>query len=358
MNNKILGIEKSEILFDTLAKFLEIKMDLIHIPSKNRDFLSSNKSTNIFKSKKLSEQIDELNNIKNNYDLSLVSSWHAAKLSYLCNMRYIFYFIGDDIRHPPFSEKIISEHDDDLIFLKKQFYTYKDVFDNAEICITGSQELFHLLKSFRKDSVRIDRTMTDTHLFNRNLKPIKIKKNKFTFFCPTRISSQKGIDLLWEAVNLCTTDFDILQVNWIDTKNPITQKESEQILKNKPENVYLIDKINYVDMGKYYTFADCILGEMNTGHTNSIEREAVLCFKPVLTYNNIQMKSLIDGKELVTPFLPHSNNPKEIAKLIDRIVSDKKFRESLTEREYIFIKNLTDPQKTALEFENIIKRFI
>lgn len=335
-----------------------MEMDVIHIPSKNRDFLSSKKSTKFFKSEKLSEQINELNTIKNNYDLSLVSSWHAAKLAFLCNIRYIFYFIGDDIRYPPFSEKIISEHDADLDFFKKQSYSYQDIFDNAIICVTGSQELFNLLKSFRKDSVRIDRTMTDTNLFNRNLKPIDIQKDKFTFFSPTRISSEKGIDILWDAINLCTTDFDVLQINWIDTKNSSIQKESEQILKNKPSNVRLIDKINYEDMGRYYKFADCILGEMNTGHTNSIEREAVLCYKPVLTYNNIQIKSLIDGIESITPFLPHSNHPKEIAKLIDKIVTDKKFRENLTEKEYLFIKNLTDPQKTALEFEKLIKKFI
>ncbi len=333
-------------------------MDIMHIPSKNRDFFSSEKSTNFFKSEKLSEQINELNHIKNNYDLSLVSSWHAAKLAFLCKLKYIIYFVGDDIRYPPFSEKIISEHDSDLDLLKNQSFSYQDVFDNALICVTGSEELFNLLKSFRKDSVRIDRTMTNTDLFNQNLKPVNIKKHKFTFFSPTRISSQKGIDLLWKAVNLCTTDFDILQIDWFDTKNPTIQKDSEGLLANKPSNVRLIDKINYTDMGRYYVFADCILGEMKTGHTNSIEREAALCYKPVLTYNNVQIKSLIDGKELVTPFLPYSNNPKEIAKMIDRIVSDKKFRDDLTKKEYNFIKNLTDPQKTALEFEKLIKKFI
>jgi glycosyltransferase involved in cell wall biosynthesis len=358
VENRILGIEKSEILLNNLAKFLHTKMDVINIPSKNRDFLLFEKPLKKFKSKKLSEQINELNSIKNNYNLCIVSSWYAAKLAFLCNMNYIFYFIGDDIRNPPLLEKIISNDDLDLDFLKKQSYSYQDVFNNAITCVTGSEELFNLLKSFRSDSIRIDRTIVTPNIFNRNLQPVDIKKNKFTFFCPTRIGSEKGIDILWKAIKLCNTDFEILQINWLDTKNLEIQKESEEILQEKPYNVYLIDSIKHEDMGRYYRYADCILGEMKTGHTNSIEREAALCHKPVLNYNDNKTKSFMDGKELITPFLPQSNEPIEIAKIIDRIVIDKEFRESLADKEYNFMKNLTDPQKTAMEWDNLIKKTI
>ena len=358
MKNRILGIEKSEILLNNLAKFLHTKMDVINIPSKNRDFLLFEKSLKKFKSEKLFEQINELNNIKNNYDLCIVSSWYAAKLAFLCNINYIFYFIGDDIRNPPLLEKIISDDDLNLDFLKKQSYSYQDVFNNAITCVTGSEELFNLLKSFRSDSIRIDRTIVTPNIFNRNLQPVNIKKNKFTFFCPTRIGSEKGIDILWKAIKLCNTDFEILQINWLDTKNLEIQKESERILQEKPSNVYLIDSIKHEDMGRYYTYADCVLGEMKTGHTNSIEREAALCHKPVLNYNDNRTKSFMDGKELITPFLPQSNEPIEIAKIIDRIVTDKEFRENLADKEYYFMKNLTDPEKTATEWDNLIKKIL
>ena len=29
----------------------------------------------------------------------------------------------------------------------------------------------------------------------------------------------KGTDLLWEALKMCKTDFEILQVNWFDESN-------------------------------------------------------------------------------------------------------------------------------------------
>jgi glycosyltransferase involved in cell wall biosynthesis len=356
LKNEILGIEKSERLLSNLAKFLHTKMDVINIPSKKRNFLLSSESLKFFRSERLSDQINELNKIKKKYELCIVSSWHAAKLAFLCDVKYIIYFVGNDIRYPPLQEKIISKNDSGLDFFKKQLYTYQHVFDKAITSVTGSDELFNLLKSFTSNAVRIDRTIVDPNIFNKNLKPIDIKKNKFTFFCPTRIGSEKGTDIIWKAIKLCTSDFEILQVNWLDTKNPEIKKESEQILQEKPSNVYLIDKIRYEDMGRYYTFADCILGEMKTGHTNSIEREAALCYKPILNYNDIQTRSFVDGEKIVTPFLPKSNNPTEIAKLIDRIVTDKKFRDNLTEEEHNFMQNLTDPEKTITEWENLIKK--
>jgi glycosyltransferase involved in cell wall biosynthesis len=358
LKNRILGIEKSERLLNTIAKYFTMKMDVINIPTTNRDFLLFKKSLIFFKSKKLSEQIDELNNIKNNYDLCIVSSWDAAKLAFLCDMKFIFYFIGDDIRNPEFSKKITVENTTTSNFSKHKPFTHNDIFEKALVCVTGSEELFSILKNYRSDSIRIDRTIVDRSIFHRKIKPINIKKHKFTFLSPTRIGSEKGIDLLWNAVKLCTSDFNILQINWIDEKNQYIKNESKKILQKKPSNVYLIDKIKHEDMGKYYVFADCILGEMKTGHTNSIEREAALCHKPILNYNNLETKSFLDGKELVTPFLPHSNHPKEIAKLIDKIVIDKKFCDTLAKKEYEFMKNLTDPQKTVGEWENLINNLM
>lgn len=354
MKNRILGIEKSERLLNNLAKFLPIKMDVLNIPSENRDFLLSDESVNFFTSTQISEQINELEKIKNNYDLCIVSSWDAAKLAFFCNMKYIFYFIGNDIRYPTFSENINVNNIPNLKLNQKQPLTYQNLFDSAVVCVTGSQELFTLLKKQRSDSIRIDRTIITPNLYD-DVKPLNIIKKKFTFFSPTRIGSEKGTNLLWEAVKLCKTDFDILQINWLDITTSKIKKESEKLLKIKPSNVYLINKIKHEEMGNYYHFSDCVLGEMMTGHTNSIEREASLCHKPVLNYNSPDTRSLLDGIEISTPFLPRSNDPKEIAKIIDLVVSNKEFRNSLANKEFIFMKNLTDPIKTCLEWESLIK---
>ena len=75
--------------------------------------------------------------------------------------------------------------------------------------------------------------------------------------------------------------------------------------------------------------------------------EAIFCGKPVLNYANPNEKIFIDGKVIDSPFLPKSNDPKEIAKIIDEIVSSEVFRNELFHNEQEIVKEISDPIKSA-----------
>ena len=70
----------------------------------------------------------------------------------------------------------------------------------------------------------------DLTLFSDSSESHPKKKEKFTFFCPQRMGIPKGTDILWEALQFCKSDFQILQVDWRDTG---TDEENRTILTFK-----------------------------------------------------------------------------------------------------------------------------
>ena len=356
---RILAMEEGETLVNDIGKFVKkSEFHQINIPTKNRDMLIDHKNIEFLNSENVLEQINKINEIKNRFDLCLVSSWSTARLAYLCDLNYIIYFVGNDIRIPPFIKNskpvYFSEPVNKLNFLERIFY--KKILDNAISCVTGSEELYNYLKKYRNDANRIDRTIVNNNIFDSNIDPIKLQKKKFTFFCPQRIGVEKGTEELWNAIKICKSDFDVLQVEWFDEKSAESQKMNKSILLNKPKNVKLIPKIKRNDMSKYYKFADAIIGEMNSGHTNSIEREATLFKKPVISYNNLKWKIKMDDIEINSPFQPTSKEPNIIANIIDKTVENKEYREKLAMEEYEFMKELTDPYKTASEWDQLFEK--
>jgi hypothetical protein len=356
---KILAMEESETLINDIGEYVKkSEFYQINIRTKQRDILINHKNIEFLDSENVFEQVKRINEIKEKFDLCLVSSWSTARLAYLCDLNYIIFFVGNDIRIPPFVKNAkpsyFTKPVNKLNFLERVFY--KKILNDAVSCVTGSEELYNYLKKYRKDAVRIDRVIVNTKKFNSNVAPVELKKNKFTFFSPQRIGVEKGTETLWEAISMCKSEFEVLQVEWFDEKSLEAQEENKQILSKKPKNVKLISKIKRENMPKYYTFADAVIGEMNTGHTNSVEREASLCKKPVITYNDLKWKSKIDGNEIISPFQPTSKDPKVISSIIDRIVTDKEYRENLANEEFAFMKNLTDPTKTASEWDELFEK--
>lgn len=359
MKMKILVMEEGETLINDIGKFVKkSEFFQVNIHTQQRDILIDHENIEFLDSENVFEQVKKINKIKDKFDLCLVSSWSTARLAYLCDLNYIIFFVGNDIRIPPFVKNAkpsyFSQPVNKLNFLERIFY--KKILNNAVSCVTGSEELYNYLKKYREDAIRIDRTIVNTEIFNSNVTPVNLEKKKFTFFCPQRIGIEKGTEVLWEAIDKCKTDFDVLQVEWFDEKSPEAKEINELILSKKPKNVRLISKIKREEIVKYYAFADAIIGEMNTGHTNSVEREAALCKKTVITFNDLRWKSKIDGKEIESPFQPTSKEPKIIANIIDKTVENKEFREKLAEDEYIFMKELTDPFKTASEWDMLFEK--
>ena len=198
----------------------------------------------------------------------------------------------------------------------------------------------------------------DTDLFNNKVEPITKEKKKFTFFSPQRIGIPKGVDLIWKALRLCKSDFEIIQVNWFDEATTEELKIKEEMLKNVPPQVKLVPMINRTDMPRYYNFADAILGNMRIGTFALIELEGVFCGKPVIQYTNPDMKVKINEQYVVPPFLPYSNEPEQIAELIDRIVTSEEFRDELFNKQYDFAKKLSDPHLVAEWWDNLFEEMV
>ena len=58
---------------------------------------------------------------------------------------------------------------------------------------------------------------------------------------------------------------------------------------------------------------------MFIGNHELVTLEGVLCKKPVLSYTDPNIPIVADGKEIPSPFLPTSKDPKKIAEKINMI---------------------------------------
>lgn len=358
MVTKILGLEDNVNSINDIRKFVKkSQIHQINIPNKNK-FLIETDGIEFFDSLDVMDQLRKINSIKMNFDLCVTSSWTTSRLAYLADMKYIINFVGNDIRIPPFIKNskpfYFKEKVNNLNFLQRVFY--KNVLDSAAACVAASDESYNDLKKYRNDGMRIDRTIVNTKLFHPDIRPIEMEKRKFTFFSPQRIGREKGIDILWKAIPLCKSDFEILQVEWYDETSEEAKILSHEILQQKPPQVKLIPQIPRKEIARYYAFADAVLGEMRMGLLNNIEREAALCKKPVICYYNPTMKYVLDGKKISAPFLPNSNDLTHIAEIIDKVVESEQFRNELAEKEYDFVKEYGDPDKAAEEWDNVFEK--
>ena len=64
----------------------------------------------------------------------------------------------------------------------------------------------------------------------------------------------------------------------------------------------------------------------------------------VLSHSNPNYKLSIKENYTKSSFLPDSNKPEDIAKIINKIVSSKEFRDKLFENERKFVSNSTDKE--------------
>jgi glycosyltransferase involved in cell wall biosynthesis len=358
---KILAIGDTADNIFTLQKFSKkSKIHLINFPKKQAGIKTMSDDVEFFDSLLISKQVKKIIKIKDNFDLCIVMSWAAARIAYLSGINYIMYFVGGDITTPPFIKNptlsYANESPYKLNFIERHFY--KKVFDSAKLCITLTDEYFKALKKYRNDGIRLDRISVDTMLFNPKLKPINRQKEKFTFLSAQRIGFEKGFDKIWESLSLCKTDFEILQVEWFIEKTDEEKRFKEKILQNIPKQIKFIPLIKRTELGKYFIFVDAILGQMRVGAQGAIERDAAYCKKPVISYCDLNQQMTIDGEKITPPFLPNSNEPKKIAQIIDKIVTDEKFRRDLAEKEYEYIQKLSNPELVIQEWEKIFEKMI
>ena len=358
----ILAIGDTADNIASLKKFTKkAKIHLINFPRKQAGIVTnSSEGIEFFDSLLISKQVEKIIKIKDKFDLCIVMSWSGARIAYLAGINYIMYFVGDDIKIAPFIKNPKISYLKNIIrkrnFLERFFY--RKVFDNALACIAPFEEYYEPLSRYRKDAIRLDRMMVDTEIFNEFVKPIDLPKEKFTLLSAQRIGLEKGFDKIWQALDLCQTDFEVLQVNWFIERTDEEKRFNEELMKKLPKQIKLIPLIKRDQLASYFMYADAILGQMRSGIQSGIERDAAFCRKPVLCFTDTHRPTLIDGEKIIAPFLPTSSEPKEIALLIDRVVSSKEFRETLANHEYEYVKKLSDPDKVVNDWESIFKNSI
>ena len=369
---KILAIGDTTNIFYHMQKYAKnFKVHLIDFPKKGVDIKahsSPSGEVELFDSLLISKQVDKIKQIKDEFDLCIAKPWAGARVAYLAGLNYIMYFTGSDIITPPFIKNAQHSYSKEAVknlnFFERMFYRH--VFDNAIACVSTTDEYFLALQKYKKDAIRIDRICVDTEIFNENIKKCDLQKKKFTFFVPQRLGLEKGYDLIWDAIKLCKSDFDFLQVKWFVESNrggtSITDpnnlsKINKDLYENAPSQVKFIPLIDHKELGRYFSACDAVIGEMRGGFQASIDREAVFCKKPVLSYNDPNKKTILDGKEVESPFLPKSREPNELAKLIDKIVESKEFRDDLASKEYEYIKNVSTPELVMKDWEFIFEKF-
>ena len=354
MTLKILAIGDSTSNIYLMKKFAKnIEIHLIDFPKKGVDKTTTGKDgIEFFDSLLISKQVEKIKKIKGKYDLCIALPWAGARIAYLAGINYVMPFVGNDITTPPFSKENKNYN-----YFEKRFY--KKILDKAVACIAPMDEYFIPLKKYRKDAIRLDRMFVDTEIFNEKIEPMKIQKEKFTFLSAQRFGLEKGIEKIWKAIELCKTDFEVLQVQWFIEDTTVREfsklnKINQKLINDKPKKIRFIPLIKRDELGKYFVGVDAVMGQMRSGVMGGIEREAAFCKKPVICFADPKKLSIIDGEKIIPPFLPQSNDPQEIAKIIDMVVESKQFRENLAAKEYGYIKKLSDPELVSKDWENIL----
>ncbi len=284
-------------------------------------------------------QVEQIRNLSKDYDVFLCFGWLAASICYLAEVKYVMYFVDSYIdpeyrirKNVPFFKKMLLDN------------LYKDSLEAASAIVAALPYDVKILKKYRPDTKTISH-LIDSDMFNSNVKKIEIEKDKFVFFSPQRIDPGKGHDTLWEALQLTKSDFVVLQTDWG------TGKYYEKIIHTKPPMVKLIPKIKREYMPSYFVSADAILGQVSPTSCGSIEREGALCNKPVFCH---APESFSEND----PFYKENRNPKDIAAYIDRIVTDKEFREKLATAQNVWVKKTFDNNKTVQLWMKVFEEMI
>ena len=347
MTLRVLAIGDIGNILQTLRKYTKAEIHIINFFRDGAGIFTYEKDVETFPNYKVKDHLKRVNEIADDFDVCITMGT-GERIAYLADLNYSVFYVGRDIDAPRFvknsKEEWFTEPLHTLNFLERLFY--RKCFENANFHLAYTW-VFEHLKKYTKNGIKLDMMPIDTSVFNTNPAPLNKSKNKFTFFSPQRMGKPKGTDLIWKALPLCKSDFEIMQVEWFDVSTKEELKIKDELIKTKPKQVKFIPMISREDMAKYYNFADAVMGNMRIGTYALIELEGIFCKKPILQYTNKNMKIFSGTTELNSPMLPTSNEPAEIAKVIDKIVEDKNFRDELFEKEYSFAKQISDPELVA-----------
>ena len=321
---KVLAIGDIGSIVRTIRKYAKkSEIYLINYPQDGSGVFTASDDVELFKTWKVSEHVKKINEIKDNYDICLTTA--SERIAYLADLNYIAYLLGGDIESPRFEKnsRDMTYNGTDALhtrnFFERKFYW--NAFKNAAVHVAGLWR-FELLTKYTKNGINNAALPVDTDEFNPNVKPIERTKTKFTFFSPMRMERFKGTDLLWQALKLCKSNFEILGIDWFGETTVEERKFKQKLIDEMPPQIKLIPPIKRSEIAKYYTFADAVIANLFIGTFELVGLESVMCGTPVIQYTNHRKKIIVDEKEIKSPFLPVRNDPKSIAEVIDKIVEN------------------------------------
>ena len=352
---KVLAIGDVGSIIRTIRKYTKkSEIYLINYPQDGSGVFTAPDDVELFKTWKVREHVKKINEIKDNFDICLTTA--SERVAYLADLNYVVYYVGRDIDVPRFKKNSAEEWQNEPIFNRNFFERrfYWNAFKNAVAHVAGLWRYEELTK-YIKTGINSAREPVDTDEFNSNVKPIERKKTKFTFFSPMRMERAKGTDLLWEAIKLCKTDFEILGIDWFGETTEEERKFKKKLIDEMPSQIKLIPPIKRSEIAKYYTFADAVIANLFIGTFELVGLESVMCGTPVIQYTDHKRKIIVDEKEIKSTFLPFSNDPKSIADVIDKVVKSKEFREKLLKDEHEFVQKIADPVKCAEWWDNLFE---
>jgi len=349
----VLAIGDTGNIISTMKKFTKnVRIHLINFPKDGAGSFTYD-DVETFENYKVKDQVKKINSIKNNFDIAITMGT-GERIAYLADLNYITFYVGRDIDAPRFKKNSNEDWSDqplhNLNFFERKFYW--NTFNSA-IAHVAYGWVFEFLKKYTNNGLKMDMEPIDTTIFNPNAQILKQEKKKFTFFSPMRMEKFKGTNLLFDALKFCKTDFEILAVDWFGETTDEEIKFKNELLNNVPSQIRFIPPIKRSEMPSYYRFADAVLGNFYLGIYELVALESVMCGTPVIQYSDKNKEIIVNDKKLVSPFLPISNDPEEIAKIIDRIVDSNEFRTEQFEMQQKFVNKIADPEKCVDWWENL-----
>ena len=98
---KVLAIGDVGNTIRTLRKFVKkSEISLINYPRDGSAFFVNADDVELFKTRKVKDQVKKINEIKDDFDICLTTA--SERVAYLADLNYIVYYLGRDIDVPMF----------------------------------------------------------------------------------------------------------------------------------------------------------------------------------------------------------------------------------------------------------------
>lgn len=334
---RILLVHDSASFAFILQKYFPGHVDAIYFSA--HDVISQVKNPLFFVKKGIQSQINQIRELSKKYDVFLCYGWPAAAICYLAGVNYGMVFFDAYIDPEYRIRKKISHIKESIL---------QDIYRSAIECSTfvvaGLPHDADILRKYRPDA-KIISQLIDEEMFHQNIEKINLNQGKFTFLSPQRIEPDKGQLIMWEAIRLTKSDFVVLQTDWG------TGEYYEKTMITKPDKVKIISKIKRENMPSYLVSVDALLGQISKTSCGSTEREAALCNIPIFCYAPYSFSE-------DDPFYKMSKDPADISSYVDKIVTDKEFRDKLKKIQNEWVKKTFDNNVSIRKWQEVFKEAI